>query len=60
MKIIVCFAQSLCQLCPSFGKETSAKLLVPLIQQMAKDENFEVRNHIIGNIDTLAEVCFFH
>jgi len=53
----VAFSSSLVELCPHFGKETAAKLLVPLIQQMARDEFHQVRNNIINKMDVLAETA---
>jgi serine/threonine-protein phosphatase 2A regulatory subunit A len=55
VSVRVAFAQAICLLCPQFGKETGPKLLVPIIQQMAKDESHEVRNYIIGNITDISE-----
>jgi HEAT repeat protein len=52
----VAFSNSLVELCPYFPKETSAKLLIPLIQQLTKDEFHTVRNNIISKIDVLADV----
>jgi len=51
----VAFSSALVELCPHFGKEMSAKLLVPLIQQMTKDEFHQVRNNIISKLDVLSD-----
>jgi serine/threonine-protein phosphatase 2A regulatory subunit A len=55
VNVRVAFAQAICLLCPQFGKETAQKLLVPIIQQMCKDEHHEVRNYIIGNITDISD-----
>jgi len=51
----IAFSSCVVQLCPVLGKETAAKLLLPLVQQLTKDENFEVRNNIISRLDVLGE-----
>ncbi len=51
----VAFSNSLVDVCPYFPKEASSKLLIPLIQQLTKDEFHTVRNNIISRIDVLAE-----
>jgi len=52
----VAFSSALVELCPHFGKDAAAKYLIPLIQQMTKDEFHQVRNNIINKMDVLAEV----
>lgn len=51
----VAFSASLVDVCPFFPKEAAAKLLIPLIQQLTKDEFHTVRNNIISRIDVLAD-----
>jgi len=52
----VAFSSALVELCPHFGKEAASKFLIPLIQQLTKDEFHQVRNNIINKMDILAEV----
>jgi serine/threonine-protein phosphatase 2A regulatory subunit A len=42
-------------LCKRFSKESATKVVIPLLKQLAKDENYEVRASIITEIDKLAE-----
>lgn len=51
----VAFSKSVINLAGSLGKETAAKVLKPLILQLCKDEAYEVRNHVIENIDLIAD-----
>jgi serine/threonine-protein phosphatase 2A regulatory subunit A len=51
----VAFSCSVIGLCNIFGKETSAKLLVPIVQQLTKDEYYEVRNNILNRLELLNE-----
>jgi len=48
-------ATSMIHLCKRFAKEPCTKIVIPLIKQLAKDENFEVRSTVISEIDKLAE-----
>lgn len=49
------FSRGLVGLSPALGKETAGKILVPLLQQLTKDDYYEVRNHIISKLDVLTE-----
>jgi len=51
----VAFAQAVGRLCGPFGKDVSQKLLVPLIQQLSKDDHHDVRNFILANMEPLTE-----
>lgn len=57
----IAFSQSLVHLCipfgnnPPFAKDTAQKLLVPIIQQLAKDEHPNVRNNIINDLEILSK-----
>jgi serine/threonine-protein phosphatase 2A regulatory subunit A len=51
----VAFSKTVVHLCPAFGKETSQKLLVPLIQQLSKDEHHQVRNNVISELEALSD-----
>lgn len=51
----VAFSTALVELCPHFSREMASKLLVPLIQQMTKDEFHQVRHNIIAKLDVLAD-----
>jgi len=57
----IAFSKSLVHLCvpfgnnPPFPKDTAQKLLVPIIQQLAKDEHPLVRNNIINDLEILSK-----
>lgn len=51
----VAFSKSVLKLADPLGKEQGAKTLQPLILQLCKDEAYEVRNHVIDNMDLVAE-----
>lgn len=51
----VAFSKKLVQCCPYFGKEVSAKVLIPIIQQLAKDEIPDVRNNIVDGMRVILE-----
>jgi len=57
----IAFSRSLVHLCipfgnnPPFPKDTAQKLLVPIIQQLAKDEHPNVRNNIINDLEILSK-----
>jgi len=59
--VLIAFSQSLVHLCvpfsnnPPFAKDTAQKLLVPIIQQLAKDEHPNVRNNIINDLEILSK-----
>lgn len=46
---------NLLQLCPSIPKESVAKYVVPLFQNLTKDEKFEVRNNLAEGLDALID-----
>jgi len=51
----VAFSSALVEVVPYFPKEVAAKVLLPLVQNLLKDEFHTVRNNIISKIDVLSD-----
>ena len=51
----VAYSKAITGLCPVLGKELSAKVIVPLLSTLSKDEYYEVRHYIFSRLHLLAE-----
>jgi len=51
----VAVAKALVNLAKRFPKEAASKLVIPLLKQLAKDENYEVRAAVLQDVEKIAE-----
>lgn len=51
----VALSKSIMGMTEPLGKDAASTILLPLIQQLTKDENHEVKNNVIDQLDVLAE-----